>query len=804
MIKNYFKTAWRNAIASRAYTIISLSSLVLGITLFFFISIWVKKEWSYDKSFPDADRIYRVETNIQMQDGTTNSLPAVGWPVGKVLATDYPEIDNVTYMRDWLPIIHFKGTHFYEDALYADEEFFNMFQYQLSEGNAASALTEPFSIVISKKLKEKYFGNEQNVIGKVLMINDTIPYKITGVFKDLSAPSHLKFDMIGSLNTICALYPGDCKEEYASGWYDVNMYNYIKLKKHVPLAAAEAKIKNLILEKGKEAVEQTGFKSTLKLTPLTKIYLYSNMPTGVGATGNIKSVRFFLLIGIFILIIACLNFINLTTAKSVERAKEIGIKKVLGSNRKKLIFQFLTETALLCFAATIISILLMIILLPLFNQFLGEAFTTGNLFSLTNILLMLAIFLLLIPLAGFYPAWVLSSFKPISVLKGRFSHTASATLLRKGLVVIQFVISIAFIMATIIIWKQMQFMQNKNPGFDKNKILLVDVNKIPWQMRKNNAQIFKNILLAQHGISSITACFAVPGRSGWNSQMAWPEGKPKDAGLIVEYIPVDEDYIKTLGLQLEAGRNFRPGSKVDSTEGLIINETAAKYFGWSDTNNAIGKKLSTSGKKGEVIGVLKDYHQHGFQEKINPIVLGISPSINLFAIRYSAITPKQVTKDAQVAWNKTYKGYPIEYRFMDEDFQRQYEKEERFQNLFAIAAVLSIVIACMGLLGLAIYTVQKRVKEIGVRKVLGASATNIAALLSKDFLKLVIIAIVIATPLAWWAMNKWLQEFAYRISIHWWIFFVAGFLAIFIALVTVSFQAIKAAVANPVESLRTE
>ncbi|HXL56689.1 MAG TPA: ABC transporter permease, partial [Chitinophagaceae bacterium] len=369
MFKNSLKMAWRNAVANRSYTIISLSSLVLGITLFFFIIIWVKRELSYDKNFPDAERICRVETDLQMQDGSTSALPGVGWPIGKILATDYPEIERVTYMRDWYPIINFKGTHFYEDALYADNEFFNVFQYQLSEGNAATALTEPFSFVISKQLKEKYFGNEQSVVGKILMISDTIPYKITGVFKDLSAPSHLKFDMIGSLISVCALYgPQDCKRRYASGWFDVNMYNYVKLKKNVPVDVAESKIKNLVLEKGKEAVAQTGFKPALKLRPVTEIYLYSGMSTGKGTTGNIKTVRLFLIIGIFILIIACLNFINLTTAKSVERAKEIGIKKVLGSNRRKLIFQFITETALLCFVATIISILLMIILLPLFNQ----------------------------------------------------------------------------------------------------------------------------------------------------------------------------------------------------------------------------------------------------------------------------------------------------------------------------------------------------------------------------------------------------------------------------------------------------
>ncbi len=804
MLQTYLKIAWRNALANRSYTFISLSSLALGITLFFFITIWVKRELSYDKGFPSAQQVYRVETDLQMQDGTTSSLPGAGWPVGRVLATDYPEVEAVTYMRNWSPVIKAKDTHFYEDALYADEKFLNVFPYQLAEGNAATALSKPYSLVISTQLKEKYFGATENVVGKTIMISDTVPYTVTGVFQDLSAPSHLKFDMVGSLNTFCAMYPKDCKEEYASGWFDVNMYNYIKLKKGISGDVAQAKIKNLVLDKAKEAVAKTGFKPALKLRPVTEVYLYSNMPTGRGTTGNIKMVQLFFIVAIFILVIACLNFINLTTAKSVERAKEIGIKKVLGSNRKKLILQFLTETGVLCVAATAISVVLMTILLPVFNEFSGEAFTARNLFSAQNCLLMLGIVVLLVPLAGFYPALVLSSFKPISVLKGRFSHAPSGAILRKAMVVTQFVISIAFIMGTLIIWKQMQFMHNQYLGFDKDKILIIDMKKVPWALRNDNSEAFKNTLLGWPGIKNVTACTAAPGRSGWDSQFAWPEGKPKDAQLIVEYIPVDGNYIKTLGLQLKAGRDFIAGSKADSTSAFVINEAAVKLFGWGNADKAIGKKLTTSGKEGTIAGVLKDYHQHGLQQKINPVVLSLASFINIYAVRYDGVTPKQATNILQAAWGKVYKGYPMEYSFMDDDFQRQYAKLEKFQSLFGVAAALSIVIACMGLFGLAIFTAQKRVKEIGVRKVLGASVANIVTLLSNDFLKLVAIAVVIASPLAWWAMSKWLQDFAYRINIAWWMFAVAGLLALFIALSTVIFQAIKAAIANPVKSLRTE
>ena len=804
MFRNYFKIVWRQAKANKSYTAISMISLVLGITIFGLILIWVNHELSYDKQFKDSDRIARVETSFTAPDGSISHLQTVGWPVSNVLKTAYPEIEDVTEMRDWQPDIKFNETHFFQDALFADNEFLKIFSYQLSEGNRTTALSEPFSVIISQEMKKKFFNNGQNVVGKILMINDSIPYKITGVFKDLSAPSHLKFDMIGSLSTVCAEDPQGCKADYESGWLDINMYNYVKLKKNVNPEVVSSKIRNLVAVNGGKEIEKTGIIPYLKLAPLKDIYLKSDMPTGSGNIGSIKTVYLFSLIGLFILIIACLNFINLTTAKSVERAKEIGVKKILGGNRKTLILQFLTETGALCLVATLLSTLLMISLLPLFNQITGETFSVGDFFSTGNILTVVLVLIVLIPFAGFNPAIVLSSYKPITVLKGKFAHSFSGALLRKGLVITQFVISIAFIIGTLIIWKQMHYMQNQDLGFDKDKILIADADKVPWTLRQNEANVFKNDLLAQAGIKDVTAATAVPGHTGWGTQLAWGEGNPKDAQSIVEYIPVDENYINTLSLKLDAGRNFTTGSPVDSSESLIINESAVKLFGWKNVENAIGKKLNTSGKEGVVIGVLKDYHQHGLQEKINPIVLGMASYVRMFAVKYGNISPKKATGILASAWKNVFPGYPLEYRFMDEDFQRQYIKEERFGTLFSIAAGLSILIACMGLLGLAIYSAQKRVKEIGVRKVLGANTGNIVYLIAKDFLGLVLIAFVIATPIAWWSMHKWIERFAYRTDINWEIFAMAGLAAVVIAIFTIGYQAVKTAVTNPVKSLRTE
>lgn len=804
MFKTYFKIAWRTAIRNRRFTAISLGSLVLGITLFFLISLWVKDEMAYDADFAGQEQVCRVESDLITPDGQSDKMASVGWPVGKTLKAQYPEIEHLTYLRGWHPIITFKDARFYEDALYADEHFFSVFGYQLQEGNPATALEEPYSVIITQALKEKYFG-KGTAYGKVLMINDTVPYKVTGVLAQLPSASHLRFDMIGSLATYCSINAKDCEQEFASGWFDMNMFNYVRLNKNASAAATTARIKNLVQTAGKEAVAKYGFKTHLSLRPVKDIYLYSGLPTtGKGAIGNIKTIQIFLAIGIFILLIACLNFINLSTARSMERAKEIGIQKVLGNNRRKLILQFLTEAAVLCTVAAIISVLLMVALLPVFNDFTGKTFTVATLFTPGNGLLLSGIIVVLVPLAGFYPAWVLSSFKPIKVLKGSFSHTTSGALLRKSLVVMQFVISAGFIMCTLIMWQQMKYMQQQDLGFDKEKMLLIEIQKVPWMLRHEKIEVFKTTMLQQTGTKHIAAASAVPGRSGWAGQFAYPEGRTDEQGLVVEYIAADADYVKTIGLTLVAGRDFLPNSKADEEEAFLINETAVKTFGWGTAQNALGKKLSTSGKEGVIVGVLKDYHQHGLQTKINSVVLSPIRSINLFALRYDHITPTQAVDNVKKAWNEVFKGYPLEYRFMDEDFQRQYSKEDKLRSFFGLAAALSVIIGCLGLLGLIIYTAHKRVREIGVRKVLGAGVGNIVALLSTDLLKLVIIAIVLAIPIAWWTMHQWLQNFAYRVQITWWVFALAAAAALLIALFTISFQAIRAALANPVKSLRSE
>lgn len=803
MIKMILKISWRNIRKNGSFMLINLCSLVLGITLFFLISLWARDELSYDSRFAEGPAVCRVETNLITPEGVSETTSTVGWPVGKQLTARYPEIESLTYLRNWRPVIRHKQAYFFEKGLMADEHFFSVFGYPLQEGDAATALKNPFSIVISPEVREKYFGST-DALGKMLILDDSVQYKITGVLAELPERSHLKFDMIASFSSFCSMFPQDCAQEFASGWFDLNVFNYVKLHHSASVTSTQAKITNLVLEAGKEQVAATGFKSTLALRPVQDIYLNSGAPTAGGPMGSIKLVKLFGGIGLFILLIACLNFINLSTAKSVERAREIGVQKVLGNSGRRIILQFLCEAALLCVLAAIISLLLSLAVLQPFNSFTGKDFVWTDIFTSKNLLSLSLIILVLIPLAGFYPALVLSRFKPVSVLKGSFVHSSSGILMRKVLVVTQFIISAGLIMSTLIMWKQMKFMQNKELGFDKENILLVSTAKLPWGLSHEKAPVFKAMLSENAGVKSITACNAVPGRFGWNGQFAYPEGRPKEDALSVEYIPVDADYIKTIGLQLSAGRDFIEGSKEDAEESFIINETAVKYFGWGDAANAIGKRLSTSGKDGRIVGVIKDYHQHGLQEAIRAIVLSPMANIKTFAIRYEGVAASRMIQYAKSAWEKVYTGYPMEYRFLDEDFQQQYQKEEKQQAFMALAAVLAIVIGSLGLLGLVMYTAQKRVKEIGIRKVLGANVGGIVALLSYDLLRLVGLAVLLTIPLSWWLMHNWLQQFAYRITIGWWVFAVAGIIALLIAMLTISVQALRAAMADPVRSLKNE
>ncbi|AUD04169.1 FtsX-like permease family protein [Spirosoma pollinicola] len=803
MIRTYLKIAWRSIRKHKLVSGINMLGLAIGISCSFFVSVWVLDELRYDRFLPNANRVFRLESITTARDGSQRQLPSVGWPVGKTLQSDYPEVEQLTYVKGWNPQLKLKGMYGQETGLMADEHFLSVLGYELAEGNPQTALKDPFSVILSPQAEEKYFGKGRGM-GQILMVNDTLPHRVTGIFKNLPTHAHLRFSMVRSLASLHSLYPEDMTYEYASGWFDLNVVNYVLLKSGTNPGAFANKIKDLVSQRGQAMSRETGMSSTLQLRPVTDIYLHSGMPTENGPVGSAQSLYLFSAIGLFMLLIASLNVINLTTAQATQRAKEVGVKKVLGVAKAQLVGQFLTEAALICLLATAGGILLILLGLPTFNAFTGKAISYSALFSPLTAGLLTGFLALLIPLTGFYPAWVLTRYEPITVLRGFFAHSTQGAVLRKALVVGQFTVAVFLISATIVAWQQIQFMRKQPLGFDQHKVILVDLKEVAARSRNELAASLRNELIKSPHITEATACNAVPGQSGWTGQFATGDGNQAGKGVLVEHIPVDAAYLPTLQLRVAAGRNFSADNKADETESFLINEMSVKAFGWSSSQQALGKKLAVSGVNGKVIGVIRNYHQHSLQETIHPVVMNQMPVYRVVAFRYAGQSPAVAVTYLTTVWEKLFPAYSLNYSYLDNAFGQQYLAEQRLLQTFSVAACLAIFICCMGLFGLATFTAKRRTKEIGVRKVLGASLSHLVLLLAKDFLKLVLIALLLASPLAWFMLQRWLQDFAYRIELSVWVFAVTSLLALGIAFLTVSVQSIRAALLNPVKSLRSE
>jgi putative ABC transport system permease protein len=602
---------------------------------------------------------------------------------------------------------------------------------------------------------------------------------------------------------VCAMFPADCKYEYSEGWFDLNVYNYVRLKAGTNVKAFGQKIAGLVGARGAEAVKKTGLNYTMHLRPVTDIYLRSGMSTAEGPVGSVRSVYFFGAIGALILLIAGFNFINLATARAVERAKEVGVRKVLGSQRRALVAQFLTEALLVCAGAGGLALVVASSALPLFNDFAGEQFSLGQLWSGGHLALLVGLVLGVALLTGLYPALVLSGYEPVTVLKGRFAHSAKGVWLRQGLVVVQLCISLGLIISTLAVALQMRHLQLQPLGFDEDRVLVVDLEGLPWRLANGKSELLTSELRRQPNVQSASATAATPGRSGWDGQLAKAEGATQDQGLLVEHIPVDAHYLPTLGLQVVAGRGFRPGSQADESVAFVINETACRAFGWATPAEAVNKKLSVSGVNGQVIGVVRNYHQHGLQKQIKPVVFNVMAAYGSVAVRYQG-EAKAALAQLEATWLKVFPNFTFQYYFLDQDFQRQYAKEEKLNRAFTGAAGLAIGLALLGLLGLSTYTVRQKVKEIGIRKVLGASRWQVTSLLTRGLLRLIGVALALVAPLAYYLLNRWLADFAYRTPLPWWLFAGAGGLVVALTLLSVGWQSLRAAQANPVNSLRSE
>lgn len=794
MFRNYCKIALRNLWRHKAFSLINILGLAVGMTACFLIFLYVRFETSYDNFHTNADRIYRVVSDVKTPSETISSYLTTA-PVAINLKKDFPEIEEAVRLGTDGYLIRKGDIKFQEqNAVLADSTFFKVFDFPLLYGDKNTALKEPMSIILSETIARKYF-KEANPVGQQLLLTGaSINSTVTGIMKDIPENSQIKADIIVSVASYKNIYGAPTSD---SEWTNHGYITYLLLKPNTNYKALEAKFEAFQeFHNGKEA-KRLQMQDYLALEPLRDVYLRSTR--GGFVTGNINNVYIFSVIALFILIIAAINFINLTTARGAERAKEVGVRKVVGAERFQLTWQFMGESLLISFIAFIISILLCYLLMPLFNQLAGKTIADSIFNEPLNMLSLFGLSVIIGFLAGFYPSLVLSSFQPIKVLKGRFSTSHRGMILRKGLVVFQFTISIALIAGTVVVYKQLNFMRAQPLGFSKEQTIIINTN---YDRMKD---AFKQSLATIPGVLSTCYSSGYPG-GGHNSAYSQVEnkaGEMQKSNLDLHF--VDFNYINQYKMKLAAGRNFSLSHPTDSTQAMVVNEATTRLLGYSSPQEAIGKNFKQWGRQGKIIGVVKDFHYESLHKNIKPLTMRIEPgSYGFISIKVSSANLPQTIKAIGDKWKQTIPKRPFEYNFLDDLFSKKYDAEDKFGNLFTNFAILAIFISCLGLLGLASYSTIQRTKEIGVRKVLGASVPNIINLLSMDFIKLVGIAFVIAVPVSWLGMNKWLGDFAYRTQISWWIFALAGIMALLIAFAAISAQAIKAALMNPVKSLRSE
>ena len=808
MIKNYLKIAVRNLWNNKGFSAINIAGLAIGLATCLLMLFYVTDELSYDKFNTKADRIYRVDGDIQF-GGNHFVLAVAPDPMGPTLKKDFPQVEQYVRFRGYGGLLVKKGNqNIAEDrVIYADSTLFDVFTLPMIQGDPKTALTAPNSVVITETTAKKYF-NSMDVVGKNLVVNDSTNLKVTGVIKDVPLQSHFNFDFFVSLSSN--------DESRQNNWVSNNFNTYVVLRKGADPKKLESQFGALVLKYVGPQVKQlmnitmddfakSGNFDTYHLMPLTDIHLHSNKTAELGANSNIEFVYIFSFIAVLILLIACVNFMNLSTARSSNRAKEVGVRKVLGSLKKSLVTQFLTESILISFIALILAIAIAWLLLPYFNQLSGKqlgqsVFSNPWLFpSLVALMLVVGV------IAGSYPAFFLSAFNPVEVLKGKYSKGFKSSWLRSGLVVFQFFISIALIVGTMVIYNQLKFIRNKDLGYNRKQVLVV---KNTFSLG-NNVKAFKDDVLQMTGVENATMTGFLP-TSDWRSDSPlFPDATlDQKTAVSAQIWRVDENYIPTLDMKIIKGRNFSKDFPTDST-GIIINESAAKLLGFADPINKTLYYLNNFNNNKDVtayhiVGVVKDFNFSSLRDVVTPLALLDGVQNGSISFRVNTTNMQGLVANIETKWKSMTTGQPFNYSFMDDDFNNTYKSEQQTGKIFISFAVFAILIACLGLFGLVTYAAEQRTKEIGIRKVLGASVGRIVGMLSKDFLKLVIIAMLIAFPVAWWAMHSWLQHFAYRISIGWWVFAIAGGVALLIALLTVCLQAIKAAIANPVNNLRTE
>ncbi|APQ16985.1 ABC transporter permease [Maribacter hydrothermalis] len=799
MFKNYLKIAWRNLTKNKGYSIINIGGLAIGMACFLMIIMFINNELSYDSYHEKGDNIYRVVHHM----GSGEVKDKWIWgnaPVGSALKEDFSEVvEKVQFSGRSDVLLEYNSNSFQEsDCFYVDASVFDVFTWPLVSGNPRTALEAPYSIVLTESTAKKYFGNE-DPMGKVIegvggRANDG-QYTVTGIMKDVPQNSHFSFDVLLSMSSFYQSRP-----EIFDAWGYVDFYTYFLVGDNFNVDAFQLKMPEFLDKRQTEEEKQYFY--NLNFEPLKDAYLKSSAVRQPGIVGSLPNIYIFAIIGLFILVIASINFMNLATARSMERAKEVGVRKVIGADKKGLVYQFLGESLIMVLIAAIIGLVVVFVCIPWLSNITGKQFNMNEVFNSFMLPLYFGTAIITGLFAGSYPAFVLSSFKPVSVLKGLVSSSPQGVNLRKGLVIFQFSLSIALIASTVIVYFQLGFMLNKNLGFDNEQQLVIDFN---W-----DGQVLDNIETVKSEFKNLPEVISVAGSRtvpGSHFPAAGTEIETFE-GSMEHFEPflyeIDFDFIPHYEIEVVAGRAYSREFVTDSVQAMIVNEAAVKTFGYADPADIIGKKFQQWGREGTIVGVVKDFNYLSLHQEVAPLSMRYSQYGRYISLKVKTDNMQQAITSIGQKWAELAPHRPFLYSFLDDSFNEQYQADFRFKKLFTIFSFLAILIACLGLFGLATYSAMLRTKEIGIRKVLGAEVSSIVTLLSKDFIRLVLISILIATPFAWYAMNKWLNVYAYKIDISWWVFALAGLIAVSVAILTVSYHAVKSARANPIKSLRTE
>ncbi len=806
MIRNYLKSAVRNFLKHRSFTLLNILGLSLGLSASVLILQYVKYEKSYDTFHADIDNIYRIQYNTIQNGKKTVECAAAVPAVGPALRDNFAEVKQFTRLFPVSGVISYESPQrgfisFREEKMQiTDPAVFEVFDFNLLKGNPETCLEGPNKVVITERAAEKYFDNE-DPMGKTIEWDGDIEFEVTGILENVPQNSHIKFDFLFSYQTLNDRT--DNASETAWGWYDFN--TYVMVDPQADIVDLQAKWDLYLEEERGENWEKYNYSQEFILRPLRNIHLYSNLlqESEPDEQGDGDSVYFLTIIAFFILIIAWVNYINLSTAKSFERANEVGVRKVMGAEKGQLIKQFMAESFLINLLATLIAVLVVRLSWPGFADLAGRNIPVSYILNVDFWILVSTLFLVGTFLSGSYPALVLSSFKPVAVLKGKVIRSAGGNIMRKGLVVFQFAASVILISGTVIVYQQLNYMKNRELGFDIHQTLVIEGPGITDSLYEENLEAFKLEALKIAGVQQMTAASNVPGDEiFWTRTIRRLQGGP-ESSITVYNVGIDHDYVGAFDLKMVAGRNFSKDFPNDR-ERVLLNRELVESLEFEDPESAIGEKLRLGGDTLEIAGVLENYHQMSLKSKVASLAFRLVPSSSFYSFKIGSGDHREVLSGLKEPWEAFFPGNPIDYFFLDSFFNKQYEKDRQFGQVFGLFSLLAIFVASLGLFGLASFLTIQRTKEIGIRKVLGSTVPNIVMLLSRGFIQLVIISNLIAWPLAWWLMNSWLQSFPYRISINPLLFLGAGFGVIFIAFLSVGFQTLKAALLNPAETLKYE